>query len=125
MARSDVKVNVPVIARILLHLWEQDHQADQRTNHAKGWRCSAHGFDDIYQYHATPKGAFDRSGHNLADFIARVATAHHIDAELQVCNFLRRTISRRANGNSSLAFVIGIRPIGANINILTNRNHLL
>ena len=28
MARSDVKVNVPVIDRILLHLWEQDHQAD-------------------------------------------------------------------------------------------------
>ena len=28
MARSDVKVNVAVSDRILLHLWEQDHQAD-------------------------------------------------------------------------------------------------
>jgi len=28
MARSDASVNVPVADRILLHLWEQDHQAD-------------------------------------------------------------------------------------------------
>ncbi len=28
MARSDARVNVPVADRILLHLWEQDHQAD-------------------------------------------------------------------------------------------------
>ncbi len=28
MARSDARVNVPVVDRILLHLWEQDHQAD-------------------------------------------------------------------------------------------------
>ena len=28
MARSDARVNVPVADRIMLHLWEQDHQAD-------------------------------------------------------------------------------------------------
>ena len=28
MARNDVKVSVAVSDRILLHLWEQDHQAD-------------------------------------------------------------------------------------------------
>ena len=28
MARSDVRVSVPVVDRIMLHLWEQDHQAD-------------------------------------------------------------------------------------------------
>ena len=28
MARSDARVNVPVADRIILHLWEQDHQAD-------------------------------------------------------------------------------------------------
>ena len=28
MASSDVRVNVAVSDRILLHLWEQDHQAD-------------------------------------------------------------------------------------------------
>ena len=28
MARSDIRISVPVVDRILLHLWEQDHQAD-------------------------------------------------------------------------------------------------
>ena len=28
MARSDIRNSVPVVDRILLHLWEQDHQAD-------------------------------------------------------------------------------------------------
>ena len=28
MVRNDARVSVPVSDRILLHLWEQDHQAD-------------------------------------------------------------------------------------------------
>ena len=28
MARGDVRINVAVADRVLLHLWEQDHQAD-------------------------------------------------------------------------------------------------